>query len=115
MNENPHIHALKIAIGFMIVAIGISYWPGIIPQGEFGNNARTAKIPEDFFASLPLEARAVYVYDISAQKVLFAKNETQALPLASLTKIMTAFTALSMVPDATLVTIDPASIKVDGL
>lgn len=113
MNENPHIHALKIAIGVMILLIGISYWPNIVPKNNPENFARKEK-PANFFANLRLEAKAVYVYDLSKNKILFAKNETEALPLASLTKIMTAFTALSMAPEVTLITIDKASIKAEG-
>lgn len=39
-------------------------------------------------------ARAVLSYDVTNEKMVFSKNATERLPMASLTKIMTAFIAL---------------------
>ena len=44
--------------------------------------------------SLELEAKAISVYDITNDKKLYGKNDTLVLPLASLSKIMTALVAL---------------------
>lgn len=41
-----------------------------------------------------ISARAAFVYDLTSEKMLFAKNEKEKLPMASLTKIMTAIIAL---------------------
>ncbi len=54
---------------------------------------------------IAMQAKAAYVYDMTTQKVLFAKNADMVLPLASLTKIMTAITALSMASPTTEITI----------
>lgn len=43
---------------------------------------------------LDISAKAALVYDIKTDKALFAKNEKKRLPMASLTKIMTAIIAL---------------------
>ncbi len=48
----------------------------------------------DFFADIPLEAKAAIVWDARDNRVLFAKNEKVQLPIASLAKIMTAYMAL---------------------
>ena len=40
-----------------------------------------------------ITARSALVYDLENQKVLFSKNPTERLPMASLTKIMTAIVA----------------------
>src|SRR3989344_1187344 len=53
----------------------------------------------DTFKDLELEARAVYVFDLSNKKVLFSRNEKEARGLASLTKLMTALLAEERVPD----------------
>lgn len=47
-----------------------------------------------YFDNLFLEAKAVYVWDIKNDEVLYEKNSTLQLPLASLNKIMTAIVAL---------------------
>ncbi|MCX6736013.1 MAG: hypothetical protein NTZ13_02925 [Candidatus Parcubacteria bacterium] len=49
----------------------------------------------DPFLNLSLEAKAVYVFDVSTGEVLFVKNENEQLPLASVTKVMTALVASS--------------------
>lgn len=41
-----------------------------------------------------ITAKAAFVYDLATDKTLFAKNEKTRLPMASLTKIMTAIIAL---------------------
>ena len=41
-----------------------------------------------------ISARSAFVYDLTSEKVLFSKNESTRLPMASLTKIMTAIIAL---------------------
>jgi D-alanyl-D-alanine carboxypeptidase len=72
----------------------------------------------DYFSEVTIDAHAAYVYDISTQQALYAKNETTSLPLASITKIMTAITALEMVPKDTIVTIheqDLAEVGDHGL
>lgn len=56
----------------------------------------------DPFAGVLLEAEAAYVFDISTGKVLFARNEEAQLPLASVTKVMTALVASSL-PNTMLV------------
>lgn len=41
-----------------------------------------------------VSGKSAYVYDLATEEVLFAKNESTRLPMASLTKIMTAIIAL---------------------
>lgn len=50
-------------------------------------------------------AKSYVVYDIRDDKILYAKNERQVLPLASLTKVVTAATAVNMKDRATKITI----------
>ncbi len=46
-----------------------------------------------------LRSRAAIVYDPTTGQILYAKNEDQCLPIASLTKIMTAMVVLDRSPD----------------
>lgn len=55
------------------------------------------------FDELELAARAAEVFDVATGKTLFEKNANAQLPLASLTKIMTAITALAIAPNYALV------------
>lgn len=66
------------------------------------------------YDAVVLQAKAAYVYDLKSKKVLFALNELEVLPLASIAKIMTAVTALSFVPETTYITIDENAVQEDG-
>lgn len=66
------------------------------------------------FLHLELEAKAVYVYDLRDQTVLYARHATEILPLASLTKIMTAVVALEHLSKDSLVSIDKESLALEG-
>lgn len=58
---------------------------------------------------IDLRAESAYVWDVVGQRVLYEKNADVKLPLASITKLMTALVAYELVPDETLVTISAAS------
>lgn len=66
------------------------------------------------FDSISLLAKSAYVLDLNTGKVFFEKNSEAQLPLASLTKIMTAITALSEVPESTLITIETEDLRLEG-
>jgi D-alanyl-D-alanine carboxypeptidase len=59
------------------------------------------KVPED----IRLTADAAYVWDVVGQRVLYQKNADTVLPLASITKLMTALIAYELVEDNLTVTI----------
>ncbi len=57
------------------------------------------------FANTPLEAKASIVYDLTTGKTLYAKNANDQLPLASLTKLLTVYAAVSELSPDTPITI----------
>ncbi len=57
------------------------------------------------FTGIATQAKAVYVFDISNQTVLYEKNSDEVLPLASITKLMTALLSYELVDDDTEVTV----------
>ncbi len=59
--------------------------------------------------SVNLRAKSAYVWDIVGQRMLYEKNPDEVLPLASITKLMTALVAYELVPDETLVTISSSA------
>ncbi len=61
-----------------------------------------------------LSAKAAVVYDPTTKQILYQKNAELTLPLASLTKLMTAQTVLGSVSTATLVTISQKDISTDN-
>jgi D-alanyl-D-alanine carboxypeptidase len=68
------------------------------------NSLTLAKIDD-----IQIRAEAAYVWDVVGQRALYQKNADEELPLASITKLMTALVAYELVPDDTLVTISSAA------
>lgn len=68
----------------------------------------------DAFANIPLEAKAAIVYDLATGETLYEKNADAQLPLASLTKLLTVYAALSELPPATPITIPADAVRLDG-
>ena len=69
---------------------------------------------KNHFKDIAVEAEAIYVYDVSTQKVLYQKNANKAFPLASVTKAMTAIIAKDEGEDENIITIDQNAILTDG-
>lgn len=66
------------------------------------------------FSSITLTAKAAYVLDARTGKVLFQKNDEKRLPLASLTKVMTALVATTLAPASQSVIITQEAIETEG-
>ena len=66
------------------------------------------------YYSLSLEARAAVVYDVHNDKILFEINKNKPLPLASLTKMMTALVASETFDTNTNIAIAPKAIETEG-
>ena len=71
-------------------------------------------VKSDAFDSLNLVAKSVYVFDVVTNKVLFKKNEFVQLPLASLTKLMMALTAVELFPKDEHLTIKKEFLSEEG-
>jgi D-alanyl-D-alanine carboxypeptidase (penicillin-binding protein 5/6) len=66
------------------------------------------------FDNLQLAAKSAIVWDVKNKKPLFQKNADEPLPLASLTKVMTAITAIESMPDYTIIPIDQDYLRAEG-
>ncbi|MDB5260317.1 MAG: serine-type D-Ala-D-Ala carboxypeptidase D-alanyl-D-alanine carboxypeptidase [Candidatus Nomurabacteria bacterium] len=85
---------------------------GIISP-EISKKENSVLFLSESFKNINVIAKAYVVYDVVDNKVIASKNKDEVLPLASLTKIMTAITALTYANTSTLITIDPSSVD-DG-
>jgi serine-type D-Ala-D-Ala carboxypeptidase (penicillin-binding protein 5/6) len=68
----------------------------------------------NYFDNISIQAHSAFVWDVNKQKALFGINENAQLPLASLTKLMTAITANDIFPEESVITIDSASLVAEG-
>lgn len=66
------------------------------------------------FAQIPLEARAAIVYDLFTGEVLYARNADAQLPLASLTKLLTIYAALTELSPSTPITISTDAARLEA-
>jgi serine-type D-Ala-D-Ala carboxypeptidase (penicillin-binding protein 5/6) len=76
--------------------------------------ASANKKTDNSFPEVNIEAKAGYIFDTQSKKILYQKNATEQLPLASITKVMAAVVALDIVPPMTTVEITPASLVIEG-
>lgn len=66
------------------------------------------------YDGITLEAHAAVVYDIQAEKLLYAHNAEMVRPLASLTKLMTGLVAHENASMTDTVVIHPSAIETEG-
>ena len=110
--RNPEIRLfaiLAIVLSFLLVGSII-----FSLKGEKGDNSRASETASKSFPQVKIGAKAVYVYDIRTKSVLFAKNENTRLPLASLTKIMSALVAKDSSPLYGTVRVTVEALNAEG-
>lgn len=106
------VTATMAATGF--IAFLILNMPSATPEPAT-QVARVSQAPsKDPFADLSLSARAAAVYDLESGEMLFAKNANTQLPLASLTKLMTAMVAADLLASNSSITITTSDLAPEG-
>jgi len=134
-SQEPQNGSKLLLFAFLIVAlIGVNFFFGFEYSrrgDDFADNI--ANIPETQSAYilpisepnyLPIlnpdmtppniDAKSILVYDLRSGRSLFEKNSNIRLPIASLTKIMSAVIVLESYNLKDVVTISGAAVKVDG-
>lgn len=99
--------------GFKFVVLGALAFFGLalsaIRPGELAKPVMPPP-PAHVFPKVSLEAKAAYVYDLRERKELYAKNADTRLPLASVTKIMSALVASDIAPSYDSVTVSQGAL-----
>ena len=100
-------------IGFITVLFLILFFSFLSEENT--SRIKNKKDPVDYSKVLDnIQAKSFYVYDLNEQKVLFAKNEHERLPLASITKLMTGLVAIDVMPDTTIIDVGKDAIMQEG-
>ncbi len=68
----------------------------------------------NLFHVISTKAKAIIVYDVNNDKVLFGYNEDKQLPLASITKLMTSLIATEFLDGSKNIAISPHAIETEG-
>lgn len=100
--------------GFLgLIFIALVIWFGKSPSVPTAPITKILAVVPTPFEQVFLSSRAAYVLDGKTGKELWSFNGNAQLPLASLTKIMMAVTALSLVPDSIVITINPLFLQAE--
>ncbi len=102
--------ALVIASGLLALFLFIPLSPRDAPQASV--TVATSTLSASFDQTF-LEAKAAIVYDLATGETLYAKNADAQLPLASLTKLLTVYAALSELSPATIIEIPTNVTRLD--
>lgn len=97
---------------------------GRLPRFSLGANVSTIKLfnkktdapakPNPIFPKVNIVGKSAIVYDIENKKIIFAKEENKAMPLASITKLMTVLVAKEEISGTTVVPINAAAVALGG-
>lgn len=104
----------KVLWFFAVIAF-ISYF--IVEASYVIPKNNVSKTKPANFQGISISGKAAIVYDVAKNQILYQKNADEPLPLASLTKVMTALTAETILknPNAPkYVTITPFDISTEG-
>ncbi len=121
----PVLPELSIALGLLVCVFGISYIAIPTNQNtvaaddvrvtkEIKVAQQSKKSAEDFFGNVRVKAKSAVVWDVAEQRMLFNKNGDDVLPLASVTKLMTALVAYSLIDPEDVITISADTLKTEG-
>ncbi len=121
----PVLPELSIALGLLVCVFSVSYIA--IPTNQntvAADDVRVTKqikstydikkSAEDIFGDVQVKAKSAVVWDVAEQRMLFNKNGDDVLPLASVTKLMTALVAYSLIDPEDIVTISAEALKTEG-
>ena len=116
-NQSFTLHNSEIRFSIILVTVLLFL---LIVSLIFGLKVerRDTSVPSEAvlkpFPTVVLGAKAAYFYDIRTQTVLVAKNENNRLPLASLTKVMSALVAEDLSPLYNIVTVSEEALRAEG-
>jgi len=115
----PKVIAI-IELGLLALCVGLFLW-WIYPEkvtveqeGVILTETTHATTTSPVFPDVSVQAASVYIYDTVTKKVIYDKNAELQLPLASLTKVMTALTVSNLLPDRDIVRITADDLSEEG-
>lgn len=129
MNEKIPLHHHILAAGATLAFVGIAFFSGVGAVSTLStlNASQVAAVADIMFppsvqvfpapftiAEGALKAKAVMVIDLTDGRVLFQKNAAEPLPLASLTKLMTATVVLASMPTTTPIRVHASAVAIEG-
>jgi D-alanyl-D-alanine carboxypeptidase len=84
--------------------------PTATPAVSVANDASTTPAGPNAYAHISLIGKAAIVYDLRTGQTLYAQNAETALPLASITKLLTLYAAADALQPSTIITMSSSSV-----
>ena len=110
--ELSYIYGVAVVIVIFLSVIALpmdtAKFGLVVPKTE---EVEFSPYTSEAFNDVVVQAEAYIVYDLVDKKVIAQRNSTIQLPLASITKVMTAVTARTHHEEETKITINPESIE----
>lgn len=122
----PVLPQLSVALGILVFVFSVTYIGAsstltkktnpdeLRVETALTTNATDEPSVENIFDDTTLIAESAFVWDVRAQKILFNKNGDRELPLASITKLMTALVAYELLDPEERVRISNDSLRTEG-
>lgn len=95
----------------LVITVGVTFFD---KQENTATTTVEAVIETPVFSTLSLEAQAAVVWDAKEQEILFGREQTRVLPLASVSKVMTALAAHETISQDAVITISAQALATDG-
>jgi len=122
----PVFQQLTVALGILVLVFGATYISDL--RNFLSPNDTEHEVSKDLtgvsgegynkksksFEDLTIEGKSAYVWDIKNQRALYNKNADEQLPLASITKLMTALVAYELLGEDASVNITIDALGQDG-
>lgn len=122
-NHFPIVGQLLVLALILGVTFGSLWWlsPDRNTPTPTANVRPTINLTDQAFDNAPqkiddvqLRAEAAFVWDVAGQRALYKQNESEQLPLASITKLMTALVTHELINDKTAVQVPVTAIRQEG-
>lgn len=121
----PVIPQLSVALGLLFFVFGVTYIGISSSTAQLANNdvrvdtvvtqnTDTTLSLTSSFEDIHLQAKSAFVWDVARQRVLFNKNADEQLPLASITKLMTALVTYELLDPKEKISISQRSLQIEG-
>ena len=119
----PVLAQLTVLALVLAVIFSGMFIPGLLKEKNIANmpapeaplvTAQTNLPTIDALDNISIEGKAAFVYDVKGKKALFTKGADTVLPLASITKLMTALVAHELVDDSKKITVPSSAISQSG-
>ena len=122
-NHFPIVGQLAVLALILVVTFGSLWWlsptrghadPVTADRRTVDLTTQTQDNSPQKIGEVELRAKAAYVWDVAGQRALYKKNESEQLPLASITKLMTALVTHELISGTTPVNVPMTAIRQEG-